>query len=46
MRADILKSAISQNGHLGLPANFVILLGFAVGLFVLSIRNVRCKEIY
>ena len=43
MRADILKSAISQNGHLGLPVNFVILLGFAVGSFVLSIRNVKRK---
>jgi len=43
MRADILKSAISQNGHPGLPVNFVVLLGFAVGLFVLSIRNVKRK---
>jgi len=43
MRADILKSALSQNGHLGLPVDFVILLGFAVGLFALSIRNVKHK---
>jgi hypothetical protein len=43
MRADILTSAISQNGHVGLPANFVILRGFTVGLFVLSIRNVKHK---
>ena len=44
--ADILKSSISQNGHLGLTVNFVILLGFAVGLFALSIRNVKRKWIY
>jgi len=44
--ADILKSSINQNGHLGLPFNFVILLFFATGLFVLSIRNVRRKWIY
>jgi ABC-2 type transport system permease protein len=44
--ADILKSSINRNGHLGLPVNFVILLGFAVGLFVLSIRNVKRKWIY
>ena len=43
MKADILKSAINQNGHLGLPVNFVVLLGFAVGLFALGIRNVTRK---
>lgn len=43
--ADILKSSISQNGHLGLGVNFPILLGFAVLLFVLSIRNVKRKWI-
>jgi ABC-2 type transport system permease protein len=44
--ADILKSSISQNGHLGLVVNFMILLGFSVGLFVLSIRNVKRKWIF
>jgi ABC-2 type transport system permease protein len=44
--ADILKSSINQNGRLGLPVNFVILLGFAVGLFAVSIRNVKRKWIY
>jgi ABC-2 type transport system permease protein len=44
--ADILKSSINQNGHLGLPVNFVILFGFAVGLFALTIRNVKRKWIY
>jgi ABC-2 type transport system permease protein len=43
---DILKSSISQNGHLGLPVSFLILLGFAVLLFALSIRNVKRKWIY
>jgi hypothetical protein len=31
---------------MGLPVNFVILLGFAEGLFALSIRNVKRKWIY
>ena len=44
--ADILKSSINQNGHLGLTVNFVILLAFAVGLFAVSIRNVKRKWIY
>jgi ABC-2 type transport system permease protein len=44
--ADILKSSINQNGHLGLLLNFVILLGFALILFTLSIRNVKRKWIY
>jgi len=44
--ADILKSSINQDGQLGLPVNFAILLGFAVLLFALSIRNVKRKWIY
>ncbi len=44
--ADILKSSISQNGHLGVPINFLILLAFAVGLFAVSVRNVKHKWIY
>jgi ABC-2 type transport system permease protein len=44
--ADILKSSINQNGHLGLPVNFVILLGFSLLLFALSMRNVKRKWIY
>jgi len=44
--ADILKSSINQNGHLGLMINFVLLLAFALGLFALSIRNVKRKWIY
>jgi ABC-2 type transport system permease protein len=43
---DILKSSISQNGYLGVPINFLILLAFAVLLFGLSIRNVKRKWIY
>ena len=43
--ADILKSSINQNGHLGLLVNFLILLGFSMGLFALSIRNVKRKWI-
>jgi len=44
--ADILKSSLNQNGHLGLPVNFVILLGFSLVLFALSMRNVKRKWIY
>ncbi len=44
--ADILKSSISQNGHHGLLVNFMILLGFSVALFALSMRNVKRKWIY
>jgi ABC-2 type transport system permease protein len=44
--ADILKTAISRNGHLGLALNFAILLLFVAGLFAISIRNVKRKWIY
>jgi len=44
--ADILKSSINQNGHLGLAVNFLILLGFAGVLFAFTIRNVKRKWIY
>lgn len=44
--ADILKTAISQNGHLALSLNFGLLLVFAAGLFAISIRNVKRKWIY
>lgn len=43
---DILKTAISQNGHLALSLNFGLLLVFAAGLFAISIRNVKLKWIY
>jgi len=44
--ADILKSSISQDGHLGLLPNFLILAGFGVLLFAWSIHNVKRKWIY
>ena len=44
--ADILKTSISQNGHLGLLLNFAILLIFAAGLFAVSIGNVKRKWIF
>ncbi len=43
---DILKSAISHTSHLGMPVNFLILLLFTVGLFLVSISNVKRKWIY
>ena len=44
--ADILKSSISQDGHLGLLLNFLILAGFGALLFAWSIHNVKRKWIY
>lgn len=44
--ADVLKTAISQNGQIGLTLNIAALLLFTVGLFAISIRSVRRKWIY
>ncbi len=44
--ADLLKSSISQTGYLSVPINFFILLVFAVGLFAVSVTNVKRKWIY
>ncbi|MFH0788322.1 MAG: ABC transporter permease [Pseudomonadota bacterium] len=43
--ADILKSLISRDGHMGIAASFLILLVFCLVLFWLSMRNVRRKWI-
>ena len=43
--ADILKTAISQNGQLGLGLNFAALIVFTIILFGISIRNVKRKWI-
>jgi ABC-2 type transport system permease protein len=43
--ADILKTAIGQNGQIGMALNFLALLVFSVGLFAVSIRNVKRKWI-
>ena len=44
--ADILKSSINQNGHLGLPLDFLFLLGFSLVMFALSSKNVKHKWLY
>jgi ABC-2 type transport system permease protein len=41
--ADILKTAINREGMLPLWVSFPVLLLFAVGLFLFSLRNIRRK---
>ena len=41
--ADILKAAINREGMLPLWVSFPVLLLFAAGLFVFSLRNIRRK---
>jgi ABC-2 type transport system permease protein len=43
--ADILKTAINQNGIISIPLSFIALLGFSVFLFAYSIYNVNRKWI-
>lgn len=43
--ADILKTAINQNGIISIPLSFIALLGFTVFLFAYSIYNVNRKWI-
>ncbi len=43
--ADILKTAINQNGIIPIPLSFIALLGFSVFLFAYSIYNVNRKWI-
>ncbi|WP_350343902.1 ABC transporter permease [Proteinivorax tanatarense] len=44
--ADILKTAINQDGHLLLSLNFLMLLFFSVLLFLFSTRNIKNKWIH
>jgi len=44
--ADILKTLISHDGHMGLLMNFGILIAFSLLLFGASTRNVKRKWIY
>jgi ABC-2 type transport system permease protein len=43
--ADILKTAINQNGVISILLSFIALLGFSVFLFAYSIYNVNRKWI-
>ncbi|MHC1745981.1 MAG: ABC transporter permease [Negativicutes bacterium] len=44
--ADILKNAINGNGFINPWTSFIVLIGFAVGLFLFSTRNIEKKWIY
>jgi len=44
--ADLLKTAINQNGHLILALSFSILLIFTIILFLFSKRNIQKRWIY
>ena len=43
--ADILKTAVSQNGVIAVPLSFLVLLAFSIFLFAYSIYNVNRKWI-
>ncbi|MBP1763273.1 MAG: putative rane protein [Firmicutes bacterium] len=44
--ADILRTAINGNGVMNPWMSFIILIGFATGLFLFSTRNIEKKWIY
>lgn len=44
--ADLLKSAVNQNGHISPFLSFGVLLAFSLILFLISQRNIRKRWIY
>ncbi|NLJ34281.1 MAG: ABC transporter permease [Firmicutes bacterium] len=44
--ADILKTAINGEGHLGMGLSFLILMGFSLLFFTISTKNIKEKWIY
>lgn len=42
---DLLQGAVNHSAHMPLALNFFLLLAFCLGLFVLSLRNIRAKWI-
>jgi ABC-2 type transport system permease protein len=44
--ADLLKTAINQNGHITLGISLLVLLFFSVILFLISKRNIQHRWIY
>jgi ABC-2 type transport system permease protein len=44
--ADLLKTAINQNGHIALGISLSILLFFSISLFLISKRNIQHRWIY
>ncbi|MBN2029474.1 ABC transporter permease [bacterium] len=44
--ADLLKTAINQDGHITVPISFSILIIFSIVLFLFSKRNIQHKWIY
>jgi ABC-2 type transport system permease protein len=43
--ADVLQGAVNQSARMPLALSIGVLLAFCVGLFVLSLRNIRIKWI-
>ncbi len=44
--ADLLKTAINQNGHITLGISLLVLLAFSIILFLISKRNIQHRWIY
>jgi ABC-2 type transport system permease protein len=44
--ADLLKTAINQNGHIALGISLMVLLFFSIMLFLISKRNIQHRWIY
>jgi ABC-2 type transport system permease protein len=44
--ADLLKTAINQNGHITLGISLSLLLFFSIILFLISKRNIQNRWIY
>ncbi|MBN2090267.1 ABC transporter permease [candidate division KSB1 bacterium] len=44
--ADLLKTAINQNGHIKLGISLLVLLAFSIILFLISKRNIQHRWIY
>jgi ABC-2 type transport system permease protein len=42
---DLLKDAINQNGFIPIPVSLIVLVGFSIGLFLLSTRTIKRKWI-
>lgn len=43
---DLLRFAINKTGYLRLGLSLIVLLGYSIGLFTISVHNIRKKWIY
>lgn len=43
---DLLRFAINKTGYLRLGLSLIVLLGYSIGLFAISVHNIRKKWIY